>query len=178
MAPDPRLSRWCADDCQPVHSAGAAVCLCPHRAAVHEEWFTAADGDGADVRAGRHAGGGGRRLGGAAQSVRALAGAGVRRAVRSDTDAAATGRAPDPAVGCGGQSFVGSGGCRCAAASRCFVPDRRSHGLAVGAMCRTDSRVAADRCGAARSKHSNHLVAAGVCRRCGDVPGVGVAAGR
>ncbi|MNU89683.1 hypothetical protein D3C71_795290 [compost metagenome] len=178
VAAGPRLSRWCADDCQPVHSAGIAVCLRPHRATLRQKRVAAAGGHGADLRAGRHVGGGGRRLGGATQSVRALAGAGVRGVVRSDAVAAATGRASDPATGGGGQSFVGGGGRRCTATSRCFAPDRRGHRPAVGAVRRADPGPAADRCGAARRQHSNHLFAAGVRRRCRHFPRAGLVAGR
>ena len=178
VASGSRVSRWCADDCQPVHSAGIALCLRSHRAAVYEKWLATVGGDGGDLRARRLIGGGGRRLGGASQSVRSLARVAVRGTVRADAAAASIGRAPDAPTGGGRQPTVGSRGRRCSSASRRFVPDRRRHGPALGTVCRADSRPVADRGGAARGKHRHHVAVAGLCRGCRHFPRRGVVAGR
>ena len=169
VASGPLFSRWRADDCQPVHSAGIALCLRSHRAAVFAQWLAAAGGDGPDLRARRLTGGGRRRLGGASQSVRSLARVAVRCAIRADAVAAAPRRAADPATGGGRRSSVGSGGRRCAATSRRLVLDRRRHRPALGTVRGTDSRAGADRCSAAGGQHRHYLAVAGLRRRCRDL---------
>ena len=77
-----------------------------------------------------------------------------------------------------GSRLSEAGGGRCAAASRRIVSDRRRHGPALGALCRADPGAVADRRGAARRKHRNHVVAAGLRRRCRHFARRGVVAGR
>ena len=77
-----------------------------------------------------------------------------------------------------GSRLSEAGGRRCPAASRRFVPDRRRHGPALGAVRRADSGPGADRRRAARGKHRHHLAVAGLRRGCRHLARRGAVAGR
>ncbi len=178
VAAGSRVSGRRADNCQPVHPACSAFCLRSHRAAVYAQWLAAVSGDGGDVRPGGLTGCGGRRLGGASQSIRALARVAVRCPVRAHAVAAETLGATDAAIGGRRQSFVGGRRGRCQTASGRVVPDRRGHRFALGALRRANPGAGADRRRAARGQHRHYLALAGLRRRGCHLPGLGLAGRR
>lgn len=178
VASGSRVSGRRADNCQPVHPACSAFCLRSHRAAVYAQWLAAVSGDGGDVRPGGLTGRGGRRLGGASQSVRALARVAVRCPVRTHAVAAAPVGTLDASLSGRRQSPVASRWNGRQAACGRFVPDRRGHRFTVGTVRGANPGAGAHRRGAAGREHRHHVAVAGLCRRCRYVPGVGVAGRR
>ena len=155
----PRLSRRRADDPQPVHPAGAAVRVRARGSVVRAQRRADAARHGDHVRAGRDAGRGRRRLGGAREPVRPLRRArdpalfGVDTAVSALSPIGSRSRSVAPVRGCRNRRS----GARRGAVDRPVAVARCGDRLALGAMRGPDPRLDADRRGAAGRKRADHV---------------------
>lgn len=106
---DPGLRWRPADDPQPLHPAGAALCICPVGPAVPQQRPADARGHGGVLCRGGQPGRHQRQLGGAGQPDRSPAGPSAAGRLRPGLAVSGPGRSAQPALGAAGQSPLPAG---------------------------------------------------------------------